>query len=147
MSSDMAINTTRVVLDTNILISALVYGGNPQDLLELIVVKQITGVTSLSLLVELIETLAKKFNFSPEKVHQVEGKIKKSFEFVYPVKALNVVRDEDDNKVLEAAVEGRCNFIITGDRDLLELGQFQKIQIMTPVQFLDYHISVIARSP
>ncbi len=46
------------------------------------------------------------------------------------------VRDRDDNRVLEAAVEGDCDFIITGDRDLLELCKYKKIKIITPAQFL-----------
>ncbi len=131
MNSGMAVNTTRVLIDTNILISALVYGGKPQDLLELVIIKQITGITSLPLLVELVETLTRKFNFSPQKVYQVERKIRKSFEFVRPTKTLDVVRDKDDNRVLEAAVEGDCDFIITGDRDLLELCKYKKIKIIT----------------
>lgn len=127
----------KVVLDTNILVSALVYGGNPQDLLELVIVKQIKGVTSLPLVVELIEILTKKFSFTPEKVYQIEEKIKKSFEFIHPIKALDIVRDKDDNRVLEAAVEGGCDFIITGDQDLLDLGKYKKIKIVTPAQFLE----------
>lgn len=59
--------------------------------------------------------------------------------------AENHIRDEDDNRVLEAAIEGKCNFIVTGDKDLLELGKYKrslrlrlkKIQILTPAQFLD----------
>lgn len=133
----MGANMMKVVLDTNILVSALVYGGNPQDLLELVIVKQIKGVTSLPLVVELIEILTKKFSFTPEKVYQIEEKIKKSFEFIHPIKALDIVRDKDDNRVLEAAVEGGCDFIITGDQDLLDLGKYKKIKIVTPAQFLE----------
>lgn len=132
----MVINTTRVLVDTNVLISALVYGGKPQDLFELVIIRRITGITSLVLLVELVETLTRKFNFSSEKVYQIEKKIRKSFKFVRPTKTLDVVRDEDDNRVLEAAVEGDCDFIITGDRDLLELSKYKKIKIVTPAQFL-----------
>lgn len=133
----MAVNTMRVLIDTNILISALVYGGKPQDIFELVIIKQITGITSLLLLVELVETLTRKFNFSSEKVYQIERKIRKNFKFVRPIKTLDVVRDKDDNRVLEAAVEGRCDFIITGDKDLLSLGEFENIKIVTPAQFAE----------
>lgn len=137
MSLGMDVNMMKIVLDTNILVSAFVYGGNPQDIFELIIIKQITGVTSLPLIVELIETLIKKFGFSSEKVYQIETKVKKNFEFVSPAKAIEAVRDKDDNRVLEAAVEGDCDFIITGDQDLLELGKYRKIKIVTPKQFLE----------
>lgn len=133
----MDVSMIKVVLDTNILVSALVFGGIPQDLVDLVITKQIAGITSLPLLIELIEILTKKFKFAPEKIYQIETKLKKNFEFVRPNKALDVVRDKDDNRVLEAAVKGVCDFIITGDQDLLNLGKYRKIKIVTPTQFLE----------
>ncbi|OGE12987.1 putative toxin-antitoxin system toxin component, PIN family [Candidatus Curtissbacteria bacterium RIFCSPLOWO2_12_FULL_38_9] len=47
------------------------------------------------------------------------------------------LRDPDDNKVLETAVVGKCNFLITGDKDLLTLGEYNRIQIVAPAEFLD----------
>jgi predicted nucleic acid-binding protein len=49
---------------------------------------------------------------------------------------LDVVRDLDDNRVLEAAVTGRVDAVVSGDRDLLELGEYEGIAILTAVQFL-----------
>lgn len=45
--------------------------------------------------------------------------------------------DPDDNRVLEAAVQGKCKYIVTGDRELLKLGTFQNMQILTPDEFID----------
>ncbi|MBI2007275.1 MAG: putative toxin-antitoxin system toxin component, PIN family [Candidatus Blackburnbacteria bacterium] len=126
----------RVVLDSNILISAFVYGGKPEQILRLILEKQIDGFTSSPLLSELFEVLIKKFHFSLEKIQVFEQKIKKNFLVVYPEKTVHVVKDEDDNKVLEVAVEGGCDFIITGDKELLRLGKWKGISILTADQFL-----------
>lgn len=58
------------------------------------------------------------------------------FKIVQPKVALDVVKDSPDNRVIEAAVEGRCSFIITGDKELLELKTFRKIKIVTVREFL-----------
>lgn len=50
---------------------------------------------------------------------------------------MNVTKDKDDNRVLEAAVEGGCQFVITGDKELLELKKYKKIQILTAEEFLE----------
>lgn len=136
MDTDTAGNSPKVTLDTNILISALVYGGKPELVLRLIVEKKVNGVTSLILLAELLDTLINKFRFEFLRIQQIERLIKKHFHFVYPKKVLDVVRDEDDNRVLEAALEGRCDFVITGDQDLLELRNYKKIKILTAEEFL-----------
>lgn len=124
------------LLDTNILISALVYGGKPEQIVKLILEKKVKGITSLTLLVELLDTLTQKFHFEPQKIQQIERLMKKSFHFVYPKRALHIVKDEDDNHVLEAAVEGNCKYIVTGDKQLLELRLFRGIKIITADQFL-----------
>ena len=53
-----------------------------------------------------------------------------------PIRVLAVVNDESDNRVLEAAVEGAADYIVSGDADLLDLGSFQGIPIVTAAQFV-----------
>lgn len=136
MSIGTAGKPIRILLDTNIFVSALVYGGKPEQIVRLILEKKAKGITSLALLVELLDTLTQKFHFEPQKTQQIERLMKKSFHFVYPKKALNIVKDEDDNRVLEAALEGSCNYIVTGDKELLDLLSFREIKIITADQFL-----------
>ena len=136
MNIGMAESPVRVVLDTNTLISALVYGGNPQKVLVLALNKRIRIITSPILQAELVDIIAKKFPLSLDDMHLLKEEMQKSFVIVHPHIALDIVRDNDDNRVLEVAVEGDCNFIITGDRDLLELCKYKKIKIVTPAQFL-----------
>ena len=132
----MAKNPPRVLLDTNVLISAHVFGGIPQQVYNLVLEKQIEAVTSRILIAELIETLTKKFDFELVRIEQFEKIIKKHFKMVYPNQTVAILRDNDDNRVLEAAVKGRCSYIITGDKDLLELGGYKGINILTPTEFL-----------
>ncbi len=127
----------RVVLDTNILISALVYGGKPEQVYNLVLEKQVVAVISNILLSELTEILVKKFHFDQPRIEQLERIIKQHFKVVYPNNNISILRDDDDNRVLEAAGEGLCHYIITGDKALLALKSFEKIKILTPQEFLE----------
>lgn len=127
----------RVVLDTNIIISALIYGGKPQQVYDLSLNKQIFVITSLILLAELTEILIKKFNFDLNRIKQLEKIVKRNFQTVHPLKTIKLLEDQDDNRVLEAAYEGNCDYIVTGDKELLKLSVFKKIKIVTADEFLN----------
>ncbi len=136
----MSIGTVKIhvkaVLDTNVLISAIGFGGKPREVFLLLFEENITFVTSLILLAELHEVINKKF---PRFVSQLSGVrqiIEKKFYIVQPLKSLHILEDEDDNRVLEAAVEAHADYIVTGDSDLLRLKTFRKIVIVAPDQFV-----------
>lgn len=132
----MVRKVSRVVLDTNVLISGIVFGGKPREILEMVKNKKLLGITSPVLLAELGEVLSKKIMYSKSKVMQVEKKMRKIFRVVRPIKSINAVADDDDNRVLEAAIEGKCDYVVTGDRDLLDLKSYMGIRILTPAEFL-----------
>ena len=136
MNLGMVKKPPKVVLDTNLIISALIFGGKPQQVYNLVLEKQIIGTTSPILLAELTEVLTKKFNFELIRVEQLEKIIKKHFKMVNPKQTIKILQDIDDNRVLEAAIEGKCSYIVTGDSDLLTLKTFQKTKILTPNDFL-----------
>lgn len=137
MNTGTAGNPVRVVLDTNILTSALVYGGKPKKILRLALEKRIQVVTSSILQAELTDIIVKKFPLSLEDMYLLKTEMQKSFVVVNPCIALDVARDKDDNRVLEAAAAGGCDFIVTGDQDLLDPGNYENIKIVTPAQFLE----------
>ena len=145
MNLGMVKKPLKTVLDTNIIVSALIYGGKPEQTYNLVLEKQIIAVTSTVLLAELTETLIKKFNFDSIRIEQLERIIKKHFKIVHPEETISIVKDEDDNRVIEAAVEGKCNYIITGDRELLDIGLFNNIKIITADQFLNNEGSGLVR--
>ncbi len=127
-----------IVIDTNVIISSLVFGGAPKRLIEIVVKERLEVFTSPQLISELLETLRKKFNFSEEKIKELESEILNIFKVVYPQKELFVVRDIKDNKVLETAVESKSRIIITGDKDLLVLKKYKNILVVTPKEFLSF---------
>lgn len=132
----MAENPVRVVLDTNILFSAIAYGGKPEQVFVSVLNETIDAVTSPVLLSELQEVLSKKLSLPEEKIKVILAEIEEIFEIIQPKKTINTLKDEDDNRVLEAAVEGKCSYIVTGDKELLNLGSFKGIRILTADQFL-----------
>lgn len=132
----MANKSLRVVLDSNILISAYVYHGKPESVLNLVIEDKIHAIISPALISELFDVLRKKFDVSKSSLLTIESEIKDTFEIVHPRESLAIVRDAADNRVLEAAVEGKCQYIVTGDKELLKFGSYKSIKIVTAEKFL-----------
>lgn len=127
----------KIILDTNILISAFIFGGKPRQILSLVSDEQIQAFTSLILIAEFFDVVNKKFDLSDEELALTKNQIENQFTIVQPKKTIKISRDEDDNRVLEAAIQGNCSYIITGDKDLLDLKKFKNIKIVTPETFLN----------
>ncbi len=130
----------RVVLDTNTLISALLFSGTASRLVPLWQSRSITLLISKAILQEYLRTLAyPKFRLSDQEIRGViEEKLLPFVKTVQVKKHLTVVqRDPEDDKFLECAVAGRAKYLVTGDRDLLELGSYRGIMILPVGEFLD----------
>jgi putative PIN family toxin of toxin-antitoxin system len=133
----------RAVADTNVLISALVFGGLPETFLQLGLLGQFRLVTSSVLLDELDEKLRGKFEISSIISFSIRESLTSVALVVAPQVHLTVVKDDpDDDRVLECAVSGEAEFIVTGDRHLLRMGTFNGIEIV-PVR--DFMSSLAAR--
>lgn len=128
----------KAVFDTNIFISAIIYGGNPRTCLELARIKEIKLITSRSILLELARKLKEKFEWENSKIADVVEGIGKFAEVVEPNEQIDLIRqDPEDNRVLECAKEGKANYIISGDKKhILSLKQFKGIEIVSAQEFL-----------
>lgn len=130
----------RVVLDTNVIISAQISDG----LCRTIFLNTLGGaetvlITSPILLIELQEKLIKKFSYSIQVAELLIQKLKKVSLVVNPIIEISILSDGPDNRVLEAAITAACDCIVTGDKAFLKLEKFQKIAIVSPRQFLTLH--------
>jgi len=131
----------RAVLDTNVLISSVIATGTPHN----IVVKGFSSeyqiIVSVATLTEFRETLLKypeKFHLSEKEVQQEVETIRYFAEFVDPDEEITAVDDDpDDDKFLEAAVAGHVDYLVSGDRHLLDLSTFRGIEIVDPRTFYD----------
>ena len=136
MNSGMDVKPPKVVIDTNVFVSGIEFGGKPYQVLGHVYQEKVKLIVSSPLLSELSEVLRKKFAYPPERIAQITKQLQEFAKLVHPASSIDVCRDPADNRVLEAALTGDCDYIVTGDPDLLDLKTYQNIQIVTPAQFL-----------
>lgn len=129
----------RTVLDTNVYISALVFGGKPEALLRRSFGRnrKIELYTSHAILKEIARILAsEKFLWSRSEIAEAVGFLIKLAEVIEPKQKVTICADEADNRVLECAIEAKADFIVSGDRHLIELKEFENIPILRPADYL-----------
>ncbi len=132
----------RVVLDTNVVISSLLFTGISSKLVPLWQSGVITPLVSRSILEEYLRVLGyPKFKLTDA---EIKGLIQEELlpyaGVIKPRRRLRVVeRDPSDDKFVECAVTGKARVIISGDKDLLTIGSYRKILIQSPARFLDEH--------
>jgi len=130
----------RVVLDTNVLISALFWGGRPRRVVDLAAAGRFQAVTSLELVAELEDVLAEDFEAPQERIELILRDILSHAELVGPTDDPGIaVRDPADVKVIACALAGRADCIVTGDADLLTLGEIRGVRVLTVAAFLEAH--------
>ena len=126
----------RVVVDTNIFVSGILYGGNAEAVLRLFQSTRIEVVMSPDVLAEILITL-QKFSVPQSTLDELSDLLQSKAGKVNPKERIRLSRDPKDNMLLEAAVAGRADYLVTGDKDLLTLGSHGRTLIVTPKAFLD----------
>ncbi len=131
------ITRRRVVFDTNILVSALVFpGGRGEAALRRIIEQTDQLVLSRAIIDELLDVLARKFARDAEELAHVAVFVTDLAVVVAPKRRLRVVKDDPDNRILECAVTGRADIVVTGDKALLALKLYEKSRILTLHDYL-----------
>lgn len=127
----------KIVFDTNIYISALLFGGIPQKLLIAAFENEFELYTSEEILNEISAVLRKKFSYSPPRIQQVLNSIVALTTLVHPTKTINLVKNwPADNRILECCHEARADFLVSGDKKhLLPLKKFGSTKIITAKEF------------
>ena len=126
-----------VVFDTNILVSALVFpGGQGDAALRRIIAGRDPLVMSRVILDELLDVLSRKFARDAEELAHAAVFFSELATFVAPRRRLRVVQDDADNRILECALAGRAEAIMTGDKALIALKNFKNIPVVTLRSYL-----------
>ena len=128
----------KVVFDTNIFVSALaIPGGRAEKALLRIIEGHDQLFISKDILDELLSVLARKFSRDIEELSRTAFNIYEMAEMIKVGKRLKVFRDDPDNRVLECAVAGGADLIVTGDKEMLSLKKYQDVTIISLKHYLD----------
>ena len=133
----------KVVLDTNVYISAIIMGGICEKVLEEIRKRGIEILISPDIVKEIAKVLKEKFLWNDLMIQTVIYDILQRAILITPTSKVSIIKEKKkDNRILECALEGEAHFIISGDKKhILPLKQFRKIKIISPKDFLKMLLS------
>ena len=128
----------RVVVDTNIIVSAYL-GDNLQTVISALIKNEFTLIVSKAIVDEYFNVLKRpNFQIEARELDDLAALIVSKAEFVNPTEKLNIIDvDPTDNRFLEAAIEGKAIYIVSGDNHLLKLQSFRGVSIITAQDFIE----------
>ncbi len=127
----------KVVFDTNIFISAFVIpGGQAEKAILRIIEGRDILLLSKRILDELLTVLSTKFSRDKEEISRVAVILSEMAEWVEPTERIRVLDDDPDNRILECASSGNADIIVTGDKELLRLGEYEETRIISLKEYL-----------
>jgi putative PIN family toxin of toxin-antitoxin system len=128
----------RVVFDTNIFISAFVIPGSLAEKAILkIIEKEDSLLVSVHTIDEVLSVLSSKFGRDREGLSHVAVTLSELAELVKPARRIKLFRDEPDNRVLECAIYGKADLLVTGDKEILQLGEYRGVKIISLKEYLE----------
>jgi putative PIN family toxin of toxin-antitoxin system len=128
----------RVVFDTNIFISAFVIPGSlAEKAVRKIIEGEDTLLLSKEILDELLSVLSTKFSRDREEISRMAVILSEMVEWVRPTLRISVLKDEPDNRILECAVFGKADIIVTGDKEMLRLRKYETTKMVSLKAYLE----------
>ena len=130
----------KIVLDTNVILSAILFGGKPRQVLDAATSGQVRMCISEKLISELEGVLHReKFALDSRVVSAIVAELTSTAELVQPTTHASAIKDDpSDNDVLDCALEAKAVYIVSGDRHLLALGRCKDVLILNPDDFLKH---------
>ena len=127
---------TRVVVDTNVVLSSVFWQGAPYELMSRGLNNEFELVTSPQIIDEVAEKLSVKFAYPEDQITVIVDVMMSLFHVVDTTSVFKHSRDANDDMVLACAVDGAADYLITGDKDLLVLNEFNGVKIIAAKEFL-----------
>lgn len=130
----------KVLVDTNTIVSALIFDGNPGRILALANQGRIALFISPFILDETKRVLGRKFHWHVRRIEEVTQLLNEIATVVHPTDRVTIIKaKESDNRILEAAQEIQADFLVTGDtKHLQPLGEWQGTKIVSAREFLEF---------
>jgi uncharacterized protein len=126
----------KAILDTNVFLSGFLFGGNPEKILTLWIKRKFILCISPTLKAEVINKLTCKFNATEEFTNNISLLIDAHSEKFIPKQKINLLKDPNDNFLLELAQESGADLIVSGDKAVQSLKTYKKTKIISPKEFL-----------
>ena len=131
----------RVVLDTNIYVSATFWTGRPYIIVQKAIKQDIAVFVSDEIIQELRKVLARDFSLSKSEIEEIVNAILLFTHMLKPKKNVSAIKDDpEDDRILECALACNADCIVTQDNHLLKLKEFQNIAILTPQEFAEKYL-------
>jgi len=127
----------KIVIDTNVFVSGLLFGGIPKKVLNLWSRDKVIMCVSADLKAEIFNKLKNKFQVSTVFLSTFDIVFESKSDKYLPKKKIDLLKDKKDNFLLELAYEAKAEFLVTGDKELLTLKRFESTEIISPKQFLE----------
>ena len=135
MKSIGLLTRLRVVVDTNVFVSAFIWGGNPRKVIQKWLREEFVLLLSPFLLAEIILVL-KRFGFDQADQQRLRYILENNSLKFFPKRKVHLCSDEKNNQVLDLCLAGRADYLITGDKELLAIKDFQGTKIVSVKEFL-----------
>ena len=131
----------RIVVDTNVLISGIFFGGFPRRILTSIINKQLTACATTEIINEYEEIVEEMIDRKQGHLNRtILAPLIQTMEIIEPVSHIEVCRDPDDDKFLECAKDSHAIYVVSGDKDLLVIEKYENIQIVTAKDFCEKYL-------
>ena len=128
----------RVVLDTNIFISAFVIPGSLVEKAILNIIEEEDSLLiSAHIIDEVLSVLSSKFGRDREGLSHVAVALSELAELVKPARRIKLLKDEPDNRILECAIYGEADLLVTGDKKILQLQEYKGVKIISLREYLE----------
>ena len=131
----------KIVIDTNIVISGTFFGGFPRKILEAVVIGKVEAYANTKIIKEYLYIVKEMI---ADKGGQIDENILSPFidklNVVKPVSKIKISRDKDDDKFIECAIDSNALYIVSGNKDLLDIVEYQNISIITAKDFYNQYL-------
>ena len=131
----------KVVVDTNVVISGIFFGGNPRRIVEEIVDGNMDAYATTEIVDEYMGIIDSMIERKQGRLNQgFFSPLFSSLKIIESESEIDVCRDSDDNKFIECAVDAKALYIVSGDNDLLDIRKYEGIEIITAKEFCDNYL-------
>jgi putative PIN family toxin of toxin-antitoxin system len=128
----------RAVFDTNIFILAFVIPGSLAEKAILRIIEEEDSLLiSRDIIDEVLSVLSLKFGRDREELSHVAVTLSELAELIKPARRIKILKDEPDNRILECAVHGEADLLVTGDKEILQLREYKGVKIIILKQYLE----------